>query len=303
MTENRVNALVERLLQINWTERADQRVSQALLMEEYLRRSALWAKEYSGGWLFSDVAAMVDPAVRASPEALQRIESGLPIWVNSITRRTIEYALHFAALSDAGAPLPDLPNPFEPLMLLFERGNIFSRDGAGFIDVDFLGIRRGRLSDHLKDEPRAPETLAELDELDWAELAKGLERELPALPEGAQLMISEDGDPDHRRHIRFVRDEGGLVATLAVDDSPEEEIAAGGRRPPAPAGASHERGLSPTSPQTPEQIRALADAVIVALRKWRGVTEPAALQYRAWQSETGEKIYMHKLRLKPEMTE
>ncbi|RCV57266.1 hypothetical protein DEF23_09300 [Marinitenerispora sediminis] len=74
--------------------------------------------------------------------------------------------MHFEALRDAGERLPNLSHPFEPLLLMYERGNAFRLDGTGFIEVGFLGIRRGKRDDHLTDKPLAPMNMEELDRID-----------------------------------------------------------------------------------------------------------------------------------------
>lgn len=70
--------------------------------------------------------------------------------------RTCIRALHFAALLDAGIDLPQaLPLPFEPLLVMFERGD-FRVEGSGLIDVDTLGIRVGTVDENLLPEPIRP---------------------------------------------------------------------------------------------------------------------------------------------------
>ncbi|MEY9214292.1 hypothetical protein NI17_020535 [Thermobifida halotolerans] len=162
-----VEAVVDRLLAVDWTGRYDQRRSQAALMREYLRRSALWSKHLDAeGWPFFDIAAAVDPTVRADRATVDRLEAELPDWIYPTVRHTCVWALHFAELRRSGTELPDLPDPFEPLLLMYERGNGFTLDGTGFIEVDFLSFPRGSRSEHLTDEPRAPMVLAELDAMD-----------------------------------------------------------------------------------------------------------------------------------------
>jgi hypothetical protein len=75
-----------------------------------------------------ELAAHIDPTVRAAPELVARIEDalegrvGLPIAYDSCFR-----AIHWAALLDVRGPLifDDL---FEPLIVLFERGGGFGTE-------------------------------------------------------------------------------------------------------------------------------------------------------------------------------
>lgn len=164
-----VNDLAHRLLAVNWSERFAQRRSQVALMREYLRRSALWSRELnSKGWPFFDIAADIDPKVRAEPSIVSGLKEGLPGGLYPMVVRTCVWSLHFAALRDAGIPIPDLPDPFEPLILMYERGNGFKLEGTGFIEVDFIGVRKGTREDHLVSEQRAPMNRAALDALDRA---------------------------------------------------------------------------------------------------------------------------------------
>jgi hypothetical protein len=75
--------------------------------------------------------------------------------------------LHFAALLDAGIDLPQAPPlPFEPLLVMFERGGGFRVEGGGFIDVDTLGVKIGTIEDNLNSEPIVKLDQAALDALD-----------------------------------------------------------------------------------------------------------------------------------------
>ncbi len=77
-----VEAVVDRLLAVDWDGEYGQRRSQVALMREYLRRSALWSKHLDAGpWPFFDIAAAVDPDVRADQAAVDRLEEGLPDWL------------------------------------------------------------------------------------------------------------------------------------------------------------------------------------------------------------------------------
>lgn len=73
----------------------------------------------------------------------------------------------FAALLDAGVPLPDAPpEPYEPLIVMFERGGGFTTEGGGLIEVDSLGIRIGRPEDNLTEQPVIALDEAALDAAD-----------------------------------------------------------------------------------------------------------------------------------------
>lgn len=144
--------LARRIEAIEWDQDETRGRLHIQLVREYLRRAALWAQalEVTQEWPFFDVAQAIDPEIRADPAILRRVEEHLDEtkaswWATRIAQR----ALHFAALP----PRRDLPDPYEPLLVMFEQGGDFTTE-SGFINVDYvLGLRFGTLGDHLGDEP------------------------------------------------------------------------------------------------------------------------------------------------------
>ncbi len=120
--------MVDRLTVINWTDYATgdkHEASRTLLMREFLRRTALWV-HFLGGterWPFFNIAERIDPSVRADPGLIERLneftEENIPEF---IARRMCRAAVHWAELQDSTqVRLPDLPDPYEPLVVLYER--------------------------------------------------------------------------------------------------------------------------------------------------------------------------------------
>lgn len=137
--------IAARVGSIEWNAKPSYRRSQARLVQEYLRRSALWARDLRAeGWPFFDVALDVDPEVRAPEEVVARAMAGLPDFATFYVSRTVEWSLHFAALTDAGAALPDIPDPFAPLLRVYERGDTVNYTSAGVLEVDGLTVPRGK---------------------------------------------------------------------------------------------------------------------------------------------------------------
>jgi hypothetical protein len=132
----------EHVSTFTWTYREDQTEIRARLMVEFLRRSALWARAFAAPtWPFPDLAAAVDPAVRAPEEVVAQVLATVPEHP-SLVPAVLANALHFAALQDARADLPDLPDPYEPLLEVLERGDVFGVDGTGRIEVDSQSLPR-----------------------------------------------------------------------------------------------------------------------------------------------------------------
>ncbi len=117
-------------------------------MREYVRRMALWASAYEIGrpWPFIDLAEHVDPSVQ--------IDEDLQGWldelveeraINSKMARVCRNAVRWAELRErATVALPELEDPFEPIIVLLERGGqFFSENGialVGFGGVPFRGV-------------------------------------------------------------------------------------------------------------------------------------------------------------------
>lgn len=144
----------ERLCAVEWGGDFRHSRSRALLLREYLRRAALWAEALGGTdeWPFFDIAARVDPMVRADQAAVERVTRCLPAVVADI-KKTCVWAVHWAALRAARpAELPDLDDPFDPLIVLYERGGDFTLENA-FIEVDYARIRMLGWRDHLFRQP------------------------------------------------------------------------------------------------------------------------------------------------------
>lgn len=165
---NHGTGLTERILAINWSAPSGKTRSRGYLMKEYLRRAAWWAKATkSQQWPFFDIAAAVNPTVRADSAVVERVAANLSKALQgTLVTRVCVRALHFAALLDVGIDLPQAPPlPFEPLLVMFERGGGFYAEGSGIIDVDTLGIRIGTVEENLKPEP-----IVQLDETALAAL-------------------------------------------------------------------------------------------------------------------------------------
>jgi hypothetical protein len=124
----------------HWREiDGDQHRTRVLLMQEFLRRSALWSQALDASvWLFFDIAELIDPGVRAPEDEVGKALSGA--FVLRPFRTSAEHALHFEALRDARIGLPGLPHPFTPLLAMYEVGGGFAFGHNGTVDVDGAGI-------------------------------------------------------------------------------------------------------------------------------------------------------------------
>ena len=138
-------------------------------MSEYLRRTAWWVNELDDTrqWPFFDIVGRWAPAVHTPPELAEQLETLIyhsTGWQGGACRAM----LRWAAMLDAGIPLPaHLEDPFEPLLLMFERGGGFTGCG-GFIDLGGSSVLQKTWRDHLRTEPVVSLNVATLDALDRA---------------------------------------------------------------------------------------------------------------------------------------
>ncbi|MEU9047090.1 hypothetical protein AB0D63_36400 [Kitasatospora sp. NPDC048343] len=172
--------MVDRLKAINWKspgEAYEKAYSRAALMEEYFRRAALWLDAYGEPrrWPFFDLAEIVNPAIRADPAVIADIEDFIDdACGSSYAMDGGAAAVQWVALTSApGVQLPPLPDPFEPLLRLFERGGAGFSIANGFIDFILIMVPRGNWRMHLSPTPvveLTDEALDSLDERKQAEL-------------------------------------------------------------------------------------------------------------------------------------
>jgi hypothetical protein len=164
--------MVNRLTAINWTDYATgdkNAASRTLLMREFLRRAALWV-DFLGGterWPFFDMAERVDPSVRADRSLIERLDEfadeNIPEF---IARRMCRATVHWAELQESTqVRLPDLPNPYEPLVVLYERGGVFFVEN-GVADFELRRVPLRTWQANLAPEPIVEINTAVLDALD-----------------------------------------------------------------------------------------------------------------------------------------
>lgn len=135
----------QRLLAIRWEINDSHNDLHLSLMEEYLRRMALWAKalDLPKSPPFFDLAMEVAPDVRADSEMVLGLLKHLKQFPLSLRMIQIcEFTLHWSAISETEqAKQFNLPCPYEPLIVMFEHGGSF-RTEHGWIDISTGGSFR-----------------------------------------------------------------------------------------------------------------------------------------------------------------
>ncbi|GAA1781950.1 hypothetical protein [Streptomonospora arabica] len=161
-----VGALAERIAGFTFVEDPRKQRSQIALFEEYLRRSALWFRAVPGAaWPFGDLAAALAPSVRADDALVRRVDEALPLDQSKEVVDSCLNALHFEALKASAAQLPDLPAPYEPLLLMYERGNGVHTTQIYF-QIGASGVRKGPPEDFASTAPLPSLDSTTLDAID-----------------------------------------------------------------------------------------------------------------------------------------
>ncbi|WP_405365627.1 hypothetical protein [Kitasatospora sp. NBC_00039] len=177
MTEDPSRVVLDRLQAAPWGDwdlAYSHARSRAHLMSEYLRRSACWANAFGAEklWPFFDIGQHIDPTVRAAPDVMAELDEFVD---STIGRRTLEEtcrgAVHWPAFCrETTVDVPNLPDPYEPLLLMFERGGGFYVEEM--IELDGIAIPLRRLSDYLSSAPAVTLDLTTLDALDAVDTAR-----------------------------------------------------------------------------------------------------------------------------------
>lgn len=162
--------MVERLLAVKWDDDAafGQQQSRARLAREFLRRTAQWALTVGAqeAWPFGDLAGAVDPEVAVDPALLARLapdpSSADPFPVLPDIAAAM---VRWAALGDLPRQrFPQLDDPYEPMLALFDRGGGYAR-GPGSIELGFIEFPIRSVTERAELEP-VPIDAASLDALD-----------------------------------------------------------------------------------------------------------------------------------------
>ena len=162
---------LERILAIKW-EPDDTRVhSHIALLREYLRRAALWAKALNctDEWPFFDVAAHLCPLETADETKIEALNTHFmqtPFYVAGIIEKTCKLFIQWERVKNSPKVSEfTLPEPYEPLIMLYERGGIFSTE-HGFFDFAIGGFPRGQWQQYDQTIPLLELDTKTLDEID-----------------------------------------------------------------------------------------------------------------------------------------
>ncbi|MFI1993936.1 hypothetical protein [Actinoplanes sp. NPDC020271] len=164
-----VRAMAARLGAINWDRHGDKAWSKAVLLKEYFRRAARWAAAYGcdSPVPFFDIAACVDSTVRADRHLIDDVVADANTRGSRSVKRLLPFILHWSAIRptlDADL-LQRLEDPFEPLILLFERGGGF-HTANGEVDLELKSVRMAGWRGRADDPPITSFAADDLDQID-----------------------------------------------------------------------------------------------------------------------------------------
>ena len=135
------------ILSVDWEYDMEHEGSNALLLQEHFRRMVINTKKLNPNLIFStgDLADLVNPQIRAPEEAIQQVRDHVldKTWPAFV--RTLEYALHWAVAryTPPAEPLKSLPDPYKPILIMYERGGTFTFDhkkDAYLLSLDNSGV-------------------------------------------------------------------------------------------------------------------------------------------------------------------
>ncbi|MFK8848153.1 hypothetical protein [Streptomyces sp. Ac-502] len=109
----------------DWDQAFGHVMSRRILLREYMRRAALWARTCSAenAWPFFDATQHMTPELHLSPEIIEELQAFLSRVPNDAVKRTCAGAVRLAELRrQTPEAVPDLPDLYEPLVLFYERG-------------------------------------------------------------------------------------------------------------------------------------------------------------------------------------
>ncbi|MCN9239941.1 hypothetical protein NGF19_03915 [Streptomyces sp. RY43-2] len=129
----------------------------------------LWANELGGTrkWPCFDIAERIAPSVQVSPELSTKLETYIEHNIGGISTEDVcRFALRWATLRDTHLKLPDLEDPFEPLITLYERGGEVIADETRTFNFSNQSLRVMTWQEHLSSKPCTSLDPAGLDALD-----------------------------------------------------------------------------------------------------------------------------------------
>ncbi|WP_218082111.1 hypothetical protein [Anthocerotibacter panamensis] len=132
---NPVETAIKRILTINWEQNDSRQESHVALLQEYLRRITLWTDALDAeNWPFFDIAEFFDLhseiELARFPDLKQQL---MKLPCPNTMALTCEWYIHWALIMDRPEVVQlALPAPYDPLILMYERGGSFYSEHGCF---------------------------------------------------------------------------------------------------------------------------------------------------------------------------
>lgn len=138
INHDEVDQVIGRITTVDWQLEPQKAESHLHLTLEYFRRTALWANalECTNEWPFFDVAKHVSPSERVSLEQVERIRRHLEQFaIGFLLRGILEWSLHWAKVKNTTVAKLGFPDPYEPMLIVYERGGTIYPEHGHQIDI------------------------------------------------------------------------------------------------------------------------------------------------------------------------
>ena len=179
MNTTNIDKAIERIRSISWESDFSRQKSQTALLHEHWRRMVKWTEFLNcrEQWLFGDLASCIDSNLEIDESKIQKLKQDLELlrmYLHPFIRRVCINFVRWETLKEGSSLVEqsNLPDPYEPIILMFERGGIFYTE-SGYFDLSGAGIPRPTwegIHDNILEIKITPE---ELDNFD-AKSNKGL---------------------------------------------------------------------------------------------------------------------------------
>lgn len=182
MSTRAAEELLDRIMMVDWKYNLDHEGSHAMLLQEHFRRMVVNTTKFDRSRIFQtgDLANLVNPKASAPYAMVKQLKAHLlgKTWPAFI--RTLEYALHWsvARYTEPAEVLHGLPDPYKPIIKMYERGGTFTYDHkkeAYLLSMDNLGAMVTKQPNWYYWDRRQPfvrldeNALAEAD-IEWLEM-------------------------------------------------------------------------------------------------------------------------------------
>ncbi len=167
-TQILTQSALDQLLNIPWQLDDNKVNSHVALFQEYLHRMSLWSKAINHPelWPFYDLSSYLYAPQKAKEYQIIQLKQHLTKFpLNRLVKHTCEWYLSWSFIADEMTKKYQLPDPFAPLILMYERGGTFYTE-HGFFCVSVASFPNHGWEYYLNLSPLPDLKFSTLDHLD-----------------------------------------------------------------------------------------------------------------------------------------